>query len=82
MKTYIIFVGDNISSAVDFISDYLECSNVTPCSCTIDCQISDTEKEHLTKYLDNTYSTSPIFVEATKEEIDNLGNSLTLKIKK
>lgn len=82
MKTYIIFIGDNISSAVNFTSQYLKCSDVTEYSCSIDCLLTNSEKERLTRYLDDTYSTSPIFVEATKEEIDNIGNSLTLMIKK
>lgn len=81
MKTYIIFIGDNISSAVSFTAQYLKCSDVTEYSCSIDYLLTNSEKEHLTSYLDRTYTTSPIFVEATKEEIDNIGNSLTLMIK-
>lgn len=81
MKTYIIFIGIHISPAVNFTAQYLKCSDVTEYSCSIDCLLTSAEKERLTNYLDRTYSTSPIFVEATKEEIDNIGNSLTLKIK-
>lgn len=82
MKTFIIFVGENIQSAANFTSEYLECNCTTDYSCSTDHLISKTEKDHLTKYLDKVYSTSPIFVEATEEEIDNVGNSLTLIIKK
>ena len=82
MKTYIIFIGNDISSAVNFTAQYLKCSDVTEYSCSIDCLLTNSEKERLTSYLDRTYTTSPIFVEATKEEIDNIGNSLTLMIKK
>ena len=82
MRTIIIFIGEGISSAVSFIAEYLECDRVTPCSCTVNFQISDSEKDHLTKYLDNTYSTSPIFIETTEEEENSIKNSLTLIIKK
>lgn len=82
MKTVILLLKETpeaISYCINYIgSRFCEMVGV---GLTISTTLSEEEKQALINGLEK-YDTIPVFIEATKEEIDSTGEVLTLKIKK
>lgn len=82
MKTVILLLKET-PEAINYCVNYIgsRFCEMVGVGLIISTTLSEEEKQALINGLEK-YDTIPVFIEATKEEIDSTGEVLTLKIKK